>query len=131
LRGGAATLPQTPHTTMENWIWVKPNMKIRRLPNGEWHGIRTEYVADTMQKSREMRAGALKRAKDARTTTDSGTLVAVMPRLLSQEMVEKCGNDPDLHKMFLRDHKECLVCGRGDAHLPPKRLIFLPPGMRS
>lgn len=111
---------------MNDWIWVNPTTKLRKLPDGTWHGVRTEPVAATLDAARRMRGDALKQPSLARTTGDGNTLVAVMPKTLAMEMDITCGADPEKQAMFLRDHPEVRTCARGDAKLPPKRQYFYP-----
>lgn len=111
---------------MGKWIYVRPDLKVRRCEDGQWEGVRTEYVADTLKSNEERHKESLETPKKARMTSDAGTLIAVMPPMMAHEMDVKCGHDPEKRRAFLRDHPELLTCGKGDAHLPPRRLTIFP-----
>jgi len=105
--------------------------RIRSLGKGKAEYQRRERPRESREANAEAQKEARRHPRSAETSKEGGRMIAEMTPLQHNEMMRKCGNDPEKHMMFLRDHPEALLVPERQANLPPKRIFSFPKRMRS
>ena len=115
---------------MAEWMPVGPGRWVRRTDKpGEWESKRVGSIRGTVERNLEFQK--LTRAKPgALEAPGVGRMDAAYPPDVEQEMLHKCGMDPDKQKLFLRDHPEFLVRPRRQADIPSKKTYIFPHSRR-
>lgn len=114
----------------ERWIRTGPNQFVKQLPSGELVIRDVENVRSTLEMQEKIRRESARRPRHTETSTGSMREIASVPPIVQREMDEKCGQDPEKRKMFLRDHPELLSVPKGQARLPKKKIFSFPGRMR-
>ena len=108
-----------------DWVRVGPGEFMRVASDGQIEHRRYESHRPVLEKMQEARKMSRRDAR-AHTTKGGGRKLGEMPPSLHQEMMEKCGSDPDLQARFWRDHPEYMTVTPGSAGLPSKKVYSFP-----
>lgn len=107
------------------WMRLTGKGWIRKIGPDKWEGRLVENVKQSVETKRRLRRETGKRPSAMYSKTGSFQTAATLPVTVAMEMQDKCGDDHEKRRMFLRDHPEHLLVPEKDANLPPARSFFL------
>ena len=111
-----------------DWVELRPDLWVKQNSDGSVTGRRSENIRASVEAKREMRRAVEGRiAKETEAKETGLRFVGSMSPTVANEMYEKCGNDPEKQRMFIRDNKD-LILGipANSANLPKKRIVVYP-----
>ncbi len=111
---------------MGKWVEYAPGRCIRINEDGTANLRMRGSVRRTVENNAELQKAGKRDPSLTETTGGNMRMIASFPEDVHQEMIEKCGHDPENQKKWLRDNPQWLVVQPKDAHLPPRRKVILP-----